>query len=202
MARKSSSSRVASKTSSATAFAASSVTSKPVKSAVLKSAFCPSEYQLSLFASVVQSLDSNQLRVHDTISGRLKCDHTPFRTNINCISWGQCSPASWGADLQPATKRRRKLNGQSDATSDSNNIVIAIGTSQPHIELFSPLEAKVVVALKDAHMRGTKDFKFKGYESFEAWSLGADGSLAQWDLATCGKIRYVARILLIALLKD
>lgn len=190
MPSKKSASRVASKTSSATTFAASSGTSKPLKSSILKSSFSPAHLQLSLFASVIQSLDSQQLRIHDTLSGRLKSEYSPSRTRINCISWGRYTPDGRNGDSQPA-KKRRKHGAATVSDTSPGVVVIAVGTNNERIDFFAPLESRVVTTLAPAHPHGTRAIEFRndGLHS-EAWSLGADGTLMQWDIATGERVRY------------
>ena len=65
--------------------------------------------------------------------------------------------------------------------------MIAIGTGLPEIQLFSPLEGRVIATLEDSHPRGTRDFVFE--DSQRAWSLGKDSSLMHWDLLTGKKIK-------------
>ena len=127
--------------------------------------------------------------MHDTFSGRIKCEHTPHQTQINCLAWGFYD-SSANADTQPA-KKKRKTSEQNYAQGlNHGNAVIAIGSVHPDIELFSPSEGKVVTKLKDAHDRGTKDFKFDYSKAgHEAWSLGTDGTLAQWDLVRNKRLR-------------
>ena len=70
------------------------------------------------------------------------------------------------------------------------NPVVAFGTSGSEIQMFSPSEAKVVRVLKGGHSQGVRDFKFKHPESsVEAWSLGGDGKLVQWNLRDGVNIR-------------
>ena len=185
MVSKKSSNRVTPKTSSA-----ASGTSKPVKSSILKSSFAPSYLQLSLFASVIQSLDSHQLRVHDTVSGCVKAEHSLLRTRINCISWGRYRSSLRDAEAQPA-KRKKKLHGDRNGEDRGQGVaVIAVGTNNERIDLFSPLDSKVVSVLSPAHPHGTRDIKFKdGDAAYEAWSLGADGTLIQWDLTNSQRVR-------------
>ena len=61
--------------------------------------------------------------------------------------------------------------------------MVAIGTSDSEVHLFSPAEAKVVASLREAHTQGIRDFKFAndGLHA-EGWSIGGDGRLVQWDL--------------------
>jgi len=70
--------------------------------------------------------------------------------------------------------------------------VVAFGTSDSDIQMFSPAEIKVVGILQGAHTQGVRDFKFtNGKASAEGWSLGGDGKLAQWNLRTGTSTRQV-----------
>ena len=185
MVSQKSSARVTPKTSSA-----ASGTSKSVKSSILKTSFAPSYLQLSLFASVIQSLDSHQLRVHDTVSGCVKAEHSWLRTRINCISWGDYRSSLRNAEAQPA-KRKKKQHGDRNGEVRGQGVaVIAVGTNNESIDLFSPLDSKLVGVLSPAHPHGTRDIKFKDNSAgYEAWSLGADSTLIQWDLITNQRVR-------------
>ncbi|EXJ81746.1 hypothetical protein A1O1_07811 [Capronia coronata CBS 617.96] len=185
MGRKSSSTAVA-KTSSASAPAVSSGTSSTQKSSVLRSAFAPSNFQLHLFASVIQSFDSHQLRIHDTDTGRLRCQHeTTPAVKITCLDWGYYG-AAFREQRQASSKKKRKR--------DQDNVtgaVIAYGTNTSEICMFSPSEGKIVGTLSGVHEKGVKDFRFSHSNYLEAWSIGGDGKLVQWDLSTNKPIRTI-----------
>jgi U3 small nucleolar RNA-associated protein 5 len=185
MGRKSSSAAVP-KVSSASAPAASSVTASTQKSSVLKSAFAPSQFQLHLFASVVQSFDSNQLRIHDTTTGRLRCQHESRPgSRITCLDWGYYG-GPYQEQRQTPSKKKRKRDQDS-----SEGAVVAYGTSSSEICLFSPAEGKIIGTLAGPHDRGIRDFKFSPAEYKEGWSIGEDGKLVQWDLTTSQTTRFV-----------
>jgi len=181
MSRKSSST-ARPKVSSASTPAAS-MTASTHKSSVLKSSFAPSDFQLHLFASVVQSFDSNQLRIHDTTTGRLRCQHdSRSGSRITCLDWGYYKTPSQEQRQTPSKKKRKRHD-------PSEGAVVAYGTSSSEICFFSPAEGKIVGSLTGAHEREIRDFKFSGYK--ECWSIGDDGKLVQWDLTTCQIIRFV-----------
>lgn len=163
------------------------------KSSILRAAFSPSEYQLALFASVIQGLDAQHLRIHDTNTGRLQCEHAlgPKET-ITSLDWGYYGGQGKNRD---ASKKKRKrgsdVNGGVDL--DQGDIVIAFGTNNSDIRMYSPSEDKVVGTLTGAHEKGIKDFKFTaGRPAQEAWSIGGDNKLVQWDLRTGKSVRYVS----------
>lgn len=61
--------------------------------------------------------------------------------------------------------------------------VVAFGTTDSEIHLFSPSESNVRKILGDAHTHGVRDFTFTDYGlNGEGWSIGGDGKLVQWDL--------------------
>ena len=67
-----------------------------------------------------------------------------------------------------------------DQTGD---LVVALGTSDSEVHMFSPTEAKIVGSLREAHTQGVRDFRFSGNGlRAEGWSIGGDGRLVQWDL--------------------
>lgn len=184
MGRKSSSSAVA-KTSSAPSVSAGTASSQ--KSSVLRSAFAPSNFQLHLFASVIQNFDSHLLRIHDTDNGRLRCQHeTRHAEEITCLDWGYYGLA-FREQRQSASKKKRKRE-QDNLTG----AVIAYGTSNSEIHMFSPSEGKIVGTLSGVHEKGIKDFKFSPTDYLEAWSIGGDGKLVQWDLSTNQAKRLVS----------
>jgi U3 small nucleolar RNA-associated protein 5 len=161
------------KTSPSTAQASASSNSSTAKSSILKSAFAPSSYQLRLFASVIQSFESQQLRIHDTNNGRLRCQHNiKPNTQVTCLAWGQYSPSR----SHSHQRKKKPVNSQ--------DTVVAYGTSDSEICLFSPTEAKVLGQLTGGHDGGIRDFKFSNHKRNEAWSLGGDGKLLQWNLKT------------------
>ena len=68
--------------------------------------------------------------------------------------------------------------------------MVAFGTTDSDIHMFSPSEAKVIGVLDRVHSKGIRDFKFTAHgESAEAWSSGGDGKLVQWNLRKGTSIR-------------
>ena len=152
------------------------------KSSVLKSAFAPSQFQLHLFASVIQSFDSHQLRIHDTASGRLRSQHES-KSQITSLDWGYYG-AAYRERHQSKKKRKRDQN-------NSDGAVVAYGTSTAQICMFSPAEGRIVGALAAGHERSIKDFKFAPADYLYGWSIGEDAKLVQWNLAKDQAIRSV-----------
>lgn len=177
MGKKSSATAV-SKTSSLPAQTASSS-----KSSILKSAFAPSRLQLRLFASIIQSFDSEQLRVHDFSTGRLRQQHPiPAGNTVTCLDWGHYGQSV--RDQSTPNKKKRKRN--QDVQQD---VVVAYGTSTSEISMYSPAEGKVIGVLKGGHKRGIKGFRFVPEDNLQAWSLGGDDKLIQWNLQTDQVVR-------------
>ncbi|KAJ5489686.1 hypothetical protein N7539_004576 [Penicillium diatomitis] len=161
------------------------------KSSILRAVFSPSEYQLALFASVIQGLDAQHLRIHDVNTGRLQCEHAlgPKET-VTSLDWGY-----YGGKNKDQSKKKRKrgsdVNGDIDGL-DQGDVVVAFGTSTSDIRMFSPSEDKVVGTLTGAHDKGIKDFKFSAEKpGQEAWSIGGDNKLVQWDLRTGQSVRTI-----------
>lgn len=153
---------------------------------VLKSVFAPSQFQLHLFASVIQSFDSHQLRIHDTTTGRLRCQHdTRPGTKITCLDWGYYG-AAYREQRQSPSKKKRKRN-----QDNIDGAVIAFGTNGSEICMLSPTEGKIVGILSGAHERGVRDFKFSLSDYLQGWSIGEDAKLIQWDLTKDQQIRSV-----------
>lgn len=175
-----------SRTSSAGAPAASAMSATGNKSAVLRAAFSLSEYQLALFASVIQGLDAQHLRVHDVSSGRLQCDYAAYpRETITSLDWGY-----YGYDRDEHLRKKRKRNSAVNGeTGDETAAVVAFGTSSSEIRMYSPAQGKVVGTLSGVHERGISDFKFTAPDALDGWSIGDDGKLVQWDLQAGRGIR-------------
>ncbi|OQU98216.1 hypothetical protein CLAIMM_04033 [Cladophialophora immunda] len=156
------------------------------KSSVLKSAFAPSQLQLHLFASVIQSFDVHQLRIHDTATGRLRSQHeTRAGSKITCLDWGYYGGA-YRERQQSALKKKRKRGSESN-----DGAVVAYGTNTSQICMFSPAEGRIVGTLSGGHERGVKDFKFSCADYLHGWSIGEDAKLLQWDLAKDQPIRTI-----------
>ncbi len=192
-----------SKVSSSAAPATASSTQSATSSSILRSAFSPSTYQLSLFASVIQGLDSQHLRIHDTDTGRLRCEHpVASKAAISCLDWGYY-PSKHQDSHEQSSKKKRKRNEPANGLNgqvDNSDICVAFGTSgsDSSIRMFSPVEARIVGELKGVHTehtRGVRDFKFTSSRaSAEGWSLGnGDGKLVQWDLQKGSRLRRVSR---------
>lgn len=186
MGRKKEPKAVASKVSSIANPAASSNTQSSSKSSILRSCFCPSRFQLSLFASVIQGFDAHHLRIHDTDTGRLRCEHPiGSKASITCLDWGYYGENHRDRHHQESRKKRKRSDlANGDVLKDQTmNVVVAIGTSESEVHMFSPAEAKTVGFLREAHTQGIRDFKFTDSGTHaEGWSLGGDGRLVQWDL--------------------
>ncbi|KAL4891958.1 Dip2/Utp12 family-domain-containing protein [Aspergillus ambiguus] len=182
----------ASKISSAASPSVSGLTHTGNKSSILKASFAPSDYQLALFASVIQGLDGQHLRIHDTNTGRLQCEHVlgPKET-VTSLDWGYYPGRHKDRDQQTKKKRKRHsdVNGVND---DQGDVVVAFGTSASDIRMYSPAEDKIVGTLAGAHDKGIKDFKFTLSKlAQEGWSIGGDNKLVQWDLHTGKTTRII-----------
>ena len=185
---------VASNISSTANPAASSIVQSGAKSSILKSSFCPSLLQLSLFASIIQGLGSQHLRIHDTTTGRLQCEHAiGSKATVTCLDWGYYGENQPNRQHQESNKKRKRnelVNGNT-LNGRARIITIALGMTDSEIQLFSPAEARILGTLKGAHTQGIRDFKFAdhGLHS-EGWSIGGDGKLVQWGLKTGKVLRY------------
>ncbi len=188
---------VASNISSSANPASSSNTQTASKSSILRSSFCPSRFQLSLFASIIQGLDSQHLRIHDTNTGRLRCEHAiESKASITCLDWGYYGKSRKDQHPQESKKKRRRSELANGDTSNDQprDVVIAFGTSVSDVHIFSTAEAKISGVLKGAHTQGIRDFKFADHGLHgEGWSIGGDGRLVQWDLKEGRVVRYSHR---------
>ena len=190
-------SSAASQISSATAPAASSTTKITSTSSILRSLFCPSHFQLSLFASVIQGLDSQHLRIHDTATGRLRFPEYPIapKATINCLDWGYYGENNRDRQHQESKKKRKRSEQVNGSRSDepSENLVVAFGTSQSKIHMYSITEGKIIDVLEDEHSQGIRDFKFvDSGRTGNGWSIGGDGKAVQWNLHKGKSRRYYA----------
>ncbi|RAL03993.1 WD40 repeat and Utp12 domain-containing protein [Aspergillus ibericus CBS 121593] len=182
----------ASKTSSAASPAASGLTYTGNKSSILKASFAPSEYQLALFASVIQGLDAQHIRIHDTTTGRLQCEHVlgPKET-VTSLDWGYYPSSKKDRDQHSKKKRKRHSDINGDGF-DQGDVVVAFGTSASEIRMYSPVEDKIVGTLANGHEKGIRDFKFTtSRPGQEGWSIGGDNKLVQWDLYTGQRTRTI-----------
>lgn len=180
----------ASKASSAASPAVSGQTYAGNKSSILRAAFAPSEFQLALFASVIQGLDAQHLRIHETNTGRLQCEHVlgPKET-ITSLDWGYCPGRQKDQQSKKKRKRLSDANGVGDG-SDQGDVVVAFGTTSSDIRMYSPAEDKIVSSFANGHERGVRDFKFTaGQSAQDGWSIGGDDKLVQWDLRTGQRLR-------------
>ncbi|KAJ6189240.1 hypothetical protein N7519_004148 [Penicillium mononematosum] len=178
--------RPSTKVVSAAASPASGMTYAGSKSSILRAAFSPSEYQLALFASVIQGLDGQHIRVHDTQTGRLQCEHAlgPKET-VTSLDWGYYGGSGKGRDLSKKSASAAPMSMELLMAWTRGDIVVAFGTNTSDIRMYSPSEDKVVGILTGAHEKGIKDFKFTADRpAEEAWSIGGDNKLVQWDLRT------------------
>ena len=169
---------------STVALAASAETRTTQKSSLLKSLFSPSQFQLSLFASVIQGLDGQHLRIHDVDSGRLRCEHAiTSSATINCLDWGHYGENHSDRYHQESNKKRKRSAQANGSFANNINLVLAFGTSDSEILMLSPAESKIVGNLNGEHTQGVRDFKFvDAGANGEGWSVGGDGKIVQWDL--------------------
>ena len=183
----------ASNISSAANLASSSISPRANKSSILKSSFSSPHFQPSLFASVIQGLDSQHLRIHDTNTGRIRCDYAlESRTSITCLSWGEHDGEY--ENRQRAIKKRKRDSEANGSTAGewSTDSVVAFGTTDSDIYLYSPAAAKVVCTLKNGHTLGIRDFQFiSDGEHGDGWSIGGDARAVQWHVKTGQRLRTV-----------
>ncbi|KAF8545194.1 Dip2/Utp12 family-domain-containing protein [Trichophaea hybrida] len=148
-------------------------------SALTVSAFSPPALRLSLFASVILGLDAYRLRIHDTNTGRLRCEHIFEKgISINSLTWGSLL----SKDKKSAKKKRKRLSNGTAATEvETKNAVVAAATNRGTVILFSPSEGAVVSVLEGEHVAAVKYFIFSEEEG-RGWSCGVDKKLVEWDI--------------------
>lgn len=177
----------ASTAASAASPAVSGQTHAGNKSSILRAAFSPSEYQLALFASVIQGLDAQHVRVHDTVTGKLQCEHALApKESVTSLDWGYYSGKS-----KESSKKKRKRHSDVNGVDglEAGDVVVAFGTNKSEIRMYSPSSDKIVGTLSGVHDKGIKDFKFTANRPAEGWSIGDDQKLVQWNLTTGQSIR-------------
>jgi U3 small nucleolar RNA-associated protein 5 len=175
--------RVAPNISSAASLSTSTSTHRANASVIHKAAFAPSALQLSLFASVIQGLNGHQVRIHDTVSGQLQCQHDTHAASITSLDWGFYGDADHLLERKTSKKKKRRLEEANGIKPRSGDVVLALGTNRSEIHFLSPANAKVIASLKSGHKSGVKAFKFTNYGlEGTGWSLGADKKLVQWNL--------------------
>ncbi|PYI22527.1 NUC189-domain-containing protein [Aspergillus violaceofuscus CBS 115571] len=181
----------ASKTSTAASPAVTGSTQIGNQSSILKASFAPSEYQLTLFASVIQGLGAQHLRIHDTNTGRLQCEHVLGPKEIvTSLDWGYF--AGRQKDKDQSKKKRKRNSDINGGAFDQGDVVVAFGTNTSEIRMYSPVDDKIVGTLVGGHDKGIKDFKFTiSRPGQEGWSIGGDSKLVQWDLRTGQRTRTV-----------
>jgi U3 small nucleolar RNA-associated protein 5 len=154
--------------------------------AISVSAFSPPAQRLNLYASVVLGLDAYRLRIHDTNTGRLRCEHSFEKgLQINSLSWGALPPK----DKKSAKKKRKRLSNGTSEEEDAKNAVVAAATNKGTVILFSPSEGAVVGVLEGEHVAGVRFFVFSEEEG-RGWSCGQDAKLVEWDIARKISLRY------------
>ena len=179
------SSRKPSKTSSLAAPSTSASTQTSSKSSILQSLFSPPELPGCYYASVIQGIDSQHLRIHDATSGQLRCDHAiETRGTVNSLDWGYYGQNN--DDRQHAEHRRKRKRAESKHGEDPNRwtgkVVLAFGTSDSYVQFLS-IDGEIVGTLNGEHRLGVRDFKFDNIgRSGKGWSIGGDSKIVQWSL--------------------
>ncbi|KAI5297059.1 Small subunit (SSU) processome component, partial [Ascosphaera atra] len=194
---------------------ATTATTASSASAILHSAFTPSTSQWSLFASVIQGLDAQRIRIHDVASHRLLCEHAVApKELVTSLDWGYLATtssanASTGAsESASAKKKRRRSSSTANAlaapsTESQEELVLAFGTSTGDIRIFSPAQDRIVTVAKSQGPAAIVDAKFTApaapgtaSASTELWSVTSDGKLSRWDLTVVGSAKLVRSLAL------
>ena len=173
------------------------------RSSIIRSSFAPSLFQVDLFASVIQGFDSQRIRIHNTATGRLQCEHAIARkATVNCLDWGfyGCDASAHRERHHKESKKKRKRTEQVNGTtaaSDGLDAVLAFGTSDSEVQFYSPAAATIVGVLGTGHTQGIRDFRFeqpaRGKHSI-GWTVGGDGKLVRWDLRKGEMMRSITII--------
>lgn len=159
-------------------------------STLLTSAFSPPYLHLGLFASTILGLDAHRLRIHDTTTARLRCEHTFEKgVSVNSLAWGSLPAVD---DRKGAKKKRKRVSATNGEDPAGLTAIVAIATSKGTVLLFSPSEGAVVGTLEGGHIGEVRQFVFSGEaEEGKGWSCGVDGKLVEWDLRRKISMRWV-----------
>ncbi|RPB28108.1 NUC189-domain-containing protein [Terfezia boudieri ATCC MYA-4762] len=162
-------------------------------SAILFSSFSPSHLRLSLFASTVLGLDAQRLRIHDTTTGRLRCEHVFDKGAVcNSIAWSILPAVDLKDDGKTKKKKRKRTSTAiGDSAEHNGTAVLALGMNKGNILLYSPTEGTLVGSLDAAHTGEVTSFKFSDSPG-RGWSCGTDGKLVEWDLRRKTILRIVS----------
>ena len=169
-------------------------TNPPVtqSSSIILSSFSPSYLRLSLFASTILGLDSQQLRVHDTLTGKLRCEYAFDKgAACNSLAWGTLSTEGHdGGGKSKKQKKRKRPSSTDGGDIESDSIaILALGMNKGSILLYSPTEGALMGSLDGGHIGEVTCFKF-ARKSSKGWSCGTDGKLVEWDLKRKTPLRY------------
>ncbi|KAF8454507.1 WD40-repeat-containing domain protein [Terfezia claveryi] len=162
-------------------------------STILSSSFSPSHLRLSLFASMVFGLDAQRLRIHDTTTGRLRCEHVFDKGAVcNSIAWSILPAVDLKDDGKTKKKKRKRMStSMGDSSEHDGTAVLALGMNKGNILLYSPTEGTLVGSLDAAHTGEVTSFKFSDSPG-RGWSCGTDGKLVEWDLRRKTTLRIVS----------
>ncbi|RPA87200.1 NUC189-domain-containing protein [Ascobolus immersus RN42] len=155
-----------------------SATSLSTASSIKRASFSPSNLRLDLFASLIDGIDSQRLRIHDASTGRLRCEYA-FEKGLTCnsIAWNTV-----GGDDGKKQRKKRKRTGDELNDTASGKALVALAVSNGNILLYSPGDNELVGTLANGHVGAAYDFAFStDIESTTAWSCGADGKLVEWN---------------------
>lgn len=167
-------------------------TPRTPSSSILLSSFSPSYLRLALFASTILGLDSQRLRVHDTLTGKLRCEYAFDKGAVcNSLVWGALPTEGYDDDgKSKKQKKRKRLNStDGDNMESGGTIILALGMNKGSILLYSPTEGALMGSLDGGHIGEVTCFKF-ARKSVKGWSCGTDGKLVEWDMKRKIPLRY------------
>ncbi|KAF8427457.1 Dip2/Utp12 family-domain-containing protein [Tirmania nivea] len=160
-------------------------------SSILLSSFSPSHLRISLFASTVLGLDAQRLRIHDTTTGRLRCEYVFDKGTVcNSIAWSTLTDDLEDDRKTKKKKRKRTSTASKDSAEHGGTAVLALGMNKGNILLYSPTEGSLVGSLDSVHIGEVTSFKFSDNQG-RGWSCGTDGKLVEWDLRRKTTLRVV-----------
>lgn len=127
---------------------------------------------LPLFASAILSLDSWHIRVIDPNTSSSRNDYTlESGLTCRCLAWGTVSHSR----NSEKSKKKRKIDQRAEEG------ILAAGTSDGSIHIYSPSEDDKVVKLDGGH---TGEVTSLCFTDSSIWSAGTDGKAIEWDINT------------------
>ncbi len=131
----------------ATSKLANPVSEESSLTSTLFNAFSPSG---DYFAIVHRPASSCILRIHETVTSTLRCEHAIESAAVSSLSWINFPvdlDGSIPGDAASPTKKRKKKSSGVPSTSAFSHWLVAIGLANGAVELYSPEHSAIVKRL-------------------------------------------------------